>query len=78
MPNVNYNLVFLLFFCTAIMCEGGSEYQPCGDPCQDTCRYQDDVMNAICQHSQCVEGCFCPQGMVKHGMYNTVNQTTLR
>ena len=48
------------------MCEYGSEYQPCGPPCEQTCHNIDEP-EPWCQTSQCVEGCFCPAGYVKDG-----------
>ena len=49
------------------MCEQGSVYMPCGPPCEQTCRNLGDDPEPYCEEMHCLEGCFCPPGMVKDG-----------
>jgi hypothetical protein len=41
-------------------CPSGEVYKECGSACQRTC----GSSNAPCTDSQCVDGCFCPDGTV--------------
>ena len=45
-----------------MQCEYGKEYLPCGPVCQTTC--MDLSKNIKCEETGCVEGCFCPEGLV--------------
>ncbi|KAK3611485.1 hypothetical protein CHS0354_039098 [Potamilus streckersoni] len=47
--------------CSA-QCPGNMVYKECGSTCEKTCTSQ----AAACTDSVCVDGCFCPDGMVKH------------
>lgn len=47
-----------------IQCEYGKEYLPCGPICQQTCMDLATGNNEQCPDAGCVEGCFCPDGMV--------------
>ncbi|XP_074662930.1 uncharacterized protein LOC141915334 [Tubulanus polymorphus] len=49
-----------------IMCEGGSQYSPCGSPCAQTCKNIGEEQEEHCKISSCVEGCFCPPGTVNN------------
>ena len=49
------------------MCEYGSVYMPCGPACEQTCHNIGDDPEPYCENMHCVEGCFCPPGMVKEG-----------
>ena len=53
-----------LFMIVAIMCDKGDVYNPCGQPCEDTCaRLRGE--EPVCDNQNCEEGCFCPHGMVR-------------
>ena len=59
--------IILYFLCTnlpisfsAVNCSEGMVYQQCGPACPKTCNDDDNV---DCP-SGCVDGCFCPTGMV--------------
>ena len=52
---------------SAIMCENGFRYTPCASPCPQTCRNIGDEPEPYCNDTQCVEGCFCPEGYVQKG-----------
>ncbi|KAK3611483.1 hypothetical protein CHS0354_039095 [Potamilus streckersoni] len=43
-------------------CPGNMVYKECGSTCEKTCTSQ----ASACTDSVCVDGCFCPDGMVKH------------
>lgn len=47
-----------------IQCENGKQYQPCGPFCQQTCMDISMGNNNVCDKEGCLEGCFCPSGMV--------------
>lgn len=42
-------------------------YTACGSPCEQTCANIGDEKEAYCEDAQCVEGCFCADGFVRHG-----------
>mmetsp|Transcript_22706 Transcript_22706/g.44556 ORF Transcript_22706/g.44556 Transcript_22706/m.44556 type:complete len:117 (-) Transcript_22706:228-578(-) len=43
-------------------CPDGFEYQECGTACPKTCsNFNDEAMMCV---AMCVEGCFCPRGMI--------------
>lgn len=48
-----------------IQCEYGKEYLPCGPICQQTCMDLSTGNNPQCPDAGCIEGCFCPNGMVQ-------------
>ena len=56
------------------MCEKGSVYMPCGPPCEQTCRNLGDDPEPYCEDMHCLEGCFCPAGMVREGKYFAFTQ----
>ncbi|XP_060080481.1 mucin-2-like [Ylistrum balloti] len=56
-------------FCP-IMCENGLRYTPCMSPCRQTCRNIGNEPEPYCNSTQCVEGCFCPEGYIQHGKYD--------
>jgi len=47
-------------FIVAITCPSGMVYQQCGPSCPQTCDTNEDT---DCSGG-CVEGCFCPSGLV--------------
>ena len=55
-----------------MMCENGTVYKPCGDPCHMTCA---DLANSDgrCEERPCTEGCYCPDGYVKQGKIHPRN-----
>ncbi|XP_076452509.1 mucin-6-like [Babylonia areolata] len=44
-----------------IQCDGGSQYQACGEPCPAICGAEPTE----CEKKPCVEGCFCPGGYMR-------------
>lgn len=58
-------------FNIAMMCEYGSEYKPCGPPCEQTCHTLSSttISDDFCESAHCVEGCFCPNGTYRSGLY---------
>ncbi|PVD31633.1 hypothetical protein C0Q70_07050 [Pomacea canaliculata] len=48
-----------------VMCEGGSVYQACGDPCPPVCGHKTD-----CSDRPCVGGCFCPEGYIRENLHD--------
>lgn len=50
-----------------LQCENGLIYTACGSPCEQTCENIGDEREAYCDEAKCVEGCFCPEGYVRHG-----------
>ena len=57
------------------MCEGGSKYKACASPCQPTCYSNLGIEEeAYCANAQCIEGCFCDDGLVMEGTaFNDAN-----
>ena len=54
----------LLF--TAMQCDYGSVYLPCGDPCPDACPgASGGNVTEFCESMTCSEGCYCPEGYVR-------------
>ena len=53
---------------TAIMCPTGLDYKTCGPSCPRTCHNLATDLD-YCEHQPCVEGCFCPQGLVLHSKW---------
>ena len=51
------------FLFSSATCSGGKEWQDCGTACPPTC---DNYNTTIICTTQCVSGCFCPEGMVDH------------
>ena len=47
-----------------MQCEYGKEYLACGPICQPTCMDLTTGSKKECKESDCVEGCFCPNGLV--------------
>ncbi|KAK7506106.1 hypothetical protein BaRGS_00002828, partial [Batillaria attramentaria] len=45
-----------------IQCDYGTVYESCGNACPETCS---GAANDSCSNAPCVEGCFCPHGMVR-------------
>lgn len=43
-------------------------YEPCGSACPPTCHDHRPELRWHCQAITCVEGCFCPEGTLLHGM----------
>ena len=54
---------YFTFLFSSATCSGGKEWQDCGTACPLTC---DNYNTTIICTTQCVSGCFCPQGMVDH------------
>ena len=50
----------------AIMCEEGKVYSPCGPACPNTCVPEQGISDTFCNRTQCIEGCFCPDGFYDH------------
>ncbi|XP_070562408.1 alpha-tectorin-like [Ptychodera flava] len=48
-----------------VICAEGREYSSCGPPCTNTCVKLDASEN--CPITDCMEGCFCPDGTVLDG-----------
>ena len=48
-----------------IQCEYGKNYLPCGPVCHQTCMDLSTGNNPQCSDAGCIEGCFCPDGMVQ-------------
>ena len=51
---------FTIFFIIAIQCPSNQVHMECGSMCQKTCQSQ----AAACEDHSCIDGCFCPDGMV--------------
>jgi len=47
----------------AIQCDNNKVYTQCGSNCQHTCS-SINRNNQTCADHSCIEGCFCPVGMV--------------
>lgn len=50
---------------------GTEDYQKCGSKCILSCRYASlpselTVSKDACDKNECIEGCFCKQGLVRH------------
>lgn len=54
-------------FPAALQCENGLVYDPCGPACSPSCPSVQQSPHSQCGALSCVEGCFCPAGMVLHG-----------
>ncbi len=52
------------WFFTAVQCENGLEYSPCGSTCVESC---ESINNPPENCDGCSEGCFCPEGTVPQG-----------
>lgn len=52
----------------ALQCEGGQVYEACGPTCPPTCHDRGPESGWHCQAVTCVEGCFCPEGTLLHGV----------
>ncbi|RXN17958.1 SCO-spondin [Labeo rohita] len=50
-----------------LQCENGLVYEACGPACSPACPGTPSVSDPLCSALSCVEGCFCPQGTVRHG-----------
>ncbi|XP_027005082.2 SCO-spondin isoform X2 [Tachysurus fulvidraco] len=50
-----------------MQCEDGLVYEACGSACSDVCPGSFSRADSHCSAISCVEGCFCPQGTVRHG-----------
>lgn len=60
--------VFVAFcFSSALQCEKGLVYNPCGPTCSPSCPYVQQDSYSLCSAFSCVEGCFCPPRMVLNG-----------
>lgn len=66
---------FTLFpaFPTALQCENGLVYDPCGPACSLSCPSVQQSPHSQCGALSCVEGCFCPAGKVRHGKTDLPN-----
>ena len=51
---------YVLFCSTAVQCPNNQIHKECGSMCQKTC--QSNAAN--CDDHACIDGCFCPDGMV--------------
>ncbi|XP_039610072.1 SCO-spondin [Polypterus senegalus] len=49
-----------------MQCDNGQVYEACGPVCPHTCRTLHQSADPHCSSLSCVEGCFCPEGMVLH------------
>ena len=61
----------------AVMCGDLKQYHSCRSPCVATCRNFGKSTANICQTMQCVEGCFCPDGLVLNGNLFRVSTTSV-
>ncbi|KAI3355049.1 hypothetical protein L3Q82_017927, partial [Scortum barcoo] len=50
-----------------LQCENGLVYDPCGPACSPSCPSVQQSPQSQCGALSCVEGCFCPANMVRHG-----------
>ncbi|TWW70528.1 SCO-spondin Precursor [Takifugu flavidus] len=50
-----------------LQCENGLVYDPCGPACSPSCPHLQQGPQSQCGAFSCVEGCFCPPGMVLNG-----------
>ncbi|KAI5606502.1 SCO-spondin, partial [Silurus asotus] len=50
-----------------MQCEDGLVYNACGSACTAVCPGTSSHADSHCSRLSCVEGCFCPQGTVRHG-----------
>uniref|UniRef100_H3CTP6 SCO-spondin n=1 Tax=Tetraodon nigroviridis TaxID=99883 RepID=H3CTP6_TETNG len=50
-----------------LQCENGLVYDPCGPACSPSCPHVQQGPDSQCGAFSCVEGCFCPSGMVLNG-----------
>lgn len=57
----------IILFCSALQCENGLVYNPCGPACSTSCPSVQQSPHSQCDALSCVEGCFCPAGTVRHG-----------
>jgi hypothetical protein len=49
-----------------IQCEYGKEYLSCGSLCQQSCLDLSTGYNEKCENEGCIEGCFCPVGLIQN------------
>ena len=56
-------IMFVLFL--AVICRGGTVYDPCSTPCPETCGDPPGGYN--CTIDGCIENCRCPDGKVLDG-----------
>lgn len=64
---LSYCLSVTFCFPAALQCENGLVYDPCGPACSPSCPSVQQSPHSQCGALSCVEGCFCPAGMVLHG-----------
>ncbi|KAM8881275.1 SCO-spondin isoform 1-T4 [Synchiropus picturatus] len=50
-----------------LQCENGLVYRSCGPACSPSCPSVQSSSHSQCDVLSCVEGCFCPEGTVRHG-----------
>ncbi|KAA8580475.1 hypothetical protein FQN60_013433 [Etheostoma spectabile] len=50
-----------------LQCDNGMVYDPCGPACSPSCPSVQQSPHTQCGALSCVEGCFCPASMVRHG-----------
>jgi hypothetical protein len=48
-----------------VMCPDGEIFKSCGPNCEKTCDNMQNALPQDCLTANCVEGCFCPFGMVR-------------
>ena len=63
------NCLFVTTPLAAMQCENGQVYDPCGPACSPSCPSVKQSAHSQCGALSCVEGCFCPAGMMLHGKH---------
>lgn len=58
---------------SALQCDNGLVYNPCGPACSPSCPSVQQRTQSQCDVFSCVEGCFCPVGTVLLGKINFKN-----
>lgn len=53
----------------ALQCEGGQVYEDCYPSCPLTCHDRSPEPRWYCQILTWLEGCFCPEGTLLHGLW---------
>ena len=58
-----------LFCILAIQCDNDLTYIPYESPCEKTCFSISSEVQTCTSELEGMEGCFCPEGMYRDGMY---------
>lgn len=58
---LNKIILFIVFiYHAAVQCPTNQVFKECGSMCERTCQ----LPTATCEDHSCIDGCFCPDGMV--------------